>query len=421
MVIIAYCFADFRKFCYNLSMKSILVVSDFFVGGGLETRILEQIKVYQEDGVRCYLAVDEYNEGLAEKFDGVLRLPLRASDRRTIIQNVDALVGFCRENEVDMIDAQPLYSVIAASFASAILHVPMSFTLHAPCNMPWLADDPLLTWFHLALELRKPQIVLVAEYLNEVYPEFLAGKDVKVVRNGVILPEKKVQEARGRKWVFASRLSGPKHELPLGAIPVLEKAGVEQLDIFGRGDDEKQVSDFAEAYNADKTHKMRVNFCGWCESVVDEILQGDYEGGIGMDRVAVEMMSTGLPVVILGYGGLTEGVSEDNFEKLIQDNWSSREKFAEAEMIKNIEKVRENPKKYDMREMVAEQLDSEKIWTERLEEVGELKTDLGRDAMIMAVWQDYYENEARAREIEGLRAQLDKTFTQRLKKTLRKA
>lgn len=401
-------------------MKSVLVVSDFFIGGGLETRILEQVKVYQKQGVKCYLVADEYNEKLAEKFDGVLKLPLRASDRKTIISNVDALVNFCRENEVEMIDAQPLYGVIAASFASAILHLPMSYTLHAPYNMPWLADDPLLTWFHLVMELRQPQIVLVAEYLNGVYPEFLVGKDVKVIRNGIILPEKKVQKAEGRKWIFASRLSGPKHELPLGAIPVLEKAGVEQLDIFGRGDDEKHVIDFAEAYNSDSAHKMRVNFRGWCDSVVDEILQGGYEGGIGMDRVAAEMMSTGLPVIILGYGGLTEGVSADNFEKLIVDNWSSQEKLAEAEMVKNILAVRENPEKYDMREMVAEKLNSEKIWTERLKEAEELKTDLGRDAMLLAVWQDYYENEGRAREIEQLRAQLGKTLTQRIKKTLRK-
>lgn len=243
---------------------------------------------------------------------------------------------------------------------------------------------------------------------------------MKVVRNGIILPEKTAREAKGHKWFFASRLSCLKHELPLGAIPVLEKAGVEQLDIFGSGDEEKHVKDFAEAYNSDATHKMRVNFRGWCDSVVDEILQGEYEGGIGMDRVAVEMMSTGLPVVMLGYGGLTEGVSADNFEKLIQDNWSSREKFAEAEMIRSIEDVRQNPRKYDMREMVVERLDSEKIWTERLKEVEDLKTDLGRDAMITTVWQDYYENEARAREIEQLRAQLDKTFAQRIKQTLRK-
>ena len=401
-------------------MKSMLVVSDFFIGGGLETRILEQVKVYQQHGVKCYLAADEYSEELAEKFDGVIKLPLRASDRGTIISNVDALVNFCRDNEIEMIDAQPLYGVIAAGFASAILHLPMCFTLHGQYNTPWLADDPLLTLFHLVLELRRPQIVLVAEYLKEFYPEFLAGKDVKVVRNGIILPEETAREAKGRKWIFASRLSGPKHELPLGAIPVLEKAGVEQLDIFGRGDEEKHVKDFAEAYNSDAAHKMRVNFRGWCDSVVDEILQGEYEGGIGMDRVAVEMMSTGLPVIILGYGGLTEGVSADNFEKLIQDNWSSQEKFDEAEMIRSIEDVRQNPEKYDMREMVAERLDSEKIWTERLEEVEDLKTDLGRDAMVMAVWQDYYENEARAREIERLRAQLDKTFTQRIKQTLRK-
>lgn len=395
-------------------------MSDFFIGGGLETRILEQVKVYQKHGVKCYLAADEYNEKLAEKFDGVLKLPLRAADRGTIISNVDALVNFCQENEIEMIDAQPVYGVIAASFASAILHLPMSFTLHGAYNTPWLADDPLLTWFHLALELRKPQIVLVAEYLKEVYPEFLAGKEVAVVRNGIIVPERTVRKADGRKWIFASRLSAPKHELPLKAVPVLEKAGVEQLDIFGGGDEEKQVADFAEAYNADKTHKLKVNFRGWSNSVVDEILDGNYEGGIGMDRVAVEMMSTGLPVVILGYGGLAEGISKENFEDLMQDNWSSKEKLAEAEMVKNIEKVRQNPEEYDVRKMVAAKLDSEKIWEERLKEVEGLKSDLGRDAMLAAVWQDYYENEMRTREVKRLRERLDKTLVERVKRALPK-
>lgn len=395
-------------------------MSDYFIGGGLETRILEQVKVYQEHGVKCYLAVDEAKEELTEQFDDVIKLPLRTVEHRVMVENVDAMVDFCRKNEVAMIDAQPIYGAIVASFTSAILHLPMSYTLHAPRNMPWLANDPLLTWFHLAMELRQPHIVLVAEYLQTVYPEFLAKKDITIVRNGVIPPAKTVQRSTSRKWIFASRLTKPKHELPLKAIPVLEKAGVEQLDIFGRGEDEQQVLDFIEAYNADATHKLQVNFRGWCNSVIEEILHGEYEGGIGMDRVAIEMMSIGLPVVILGYGGLTEGVSEKNFDKLLRNNLSSREELTEAEILKNFEKVRKNPKAYDMRAMIAEKLDSEKIWLEWLEKSKSLKTDLGRDAMLVAVWQDFYENEKRKQTIEVLQAQLDRTLEGRLHRQVKK-
>lgn len=399
-------------------MKSILVVSDFFIGGGLETRILEQVRIYHQHGVKCYLVADEYNKELTKKFDGFLRLPLRASDRWAIIKNVDALVDFCQENAVEMIDAQPMYGAIAASFASAVLHLPMSYTLHGLCNTPWLADDPMLTWFHLALELRRPQIVLVAEYLEKAYPEFLVGKDVKVVRNGVALPAKTVQKATGRKWIFASRLAGPKYELPLKAIPIMEKAGVEELDIFGGGDEEQKVVDFVEAYNADETHKLRVNFRGWCDSVAEEALHGGYDGGIGMDKVAAEMMSTGLPVMILGYGGLTEGVSAKNAEELMRNNWSSQEKFDEATIIKNLSEMRKRPEVYNMREMMAEKLNSERIWTERLKEVEGMKSDLGRDAMLLAVWQDFYENAGKTRQIEQLEAQFGGKFLAKIKAIL---
>ena len=104
----------------------MLVVSDFFIGGGVETRILEQVDIYQQHGVKCYLAAGKCNEKLTEKFDGVLELPLGAHDRKTVIENTDKLVAFCREKEVGLIDAQPLYGVIAASFAAGVWKGPIA-------------------------------------------------------------------------------------------------------------------------------------------------------------------------------------------------------------------------------------------------------------------------------------------------------
>lgn len=401
-------------------MKSVLVVSDFFVGGGLETRILEQVRVYQQQGVKCYLAADEVQGELVEEFDGVLKLPLRAHDCETLISNVDALIGFCREKKVEMIDAQPLYGVIAASFASAVLHLPMTYTLHGKYGIP-PADDSLLRWFHIALDLRRPQIVLVADYLREFYTDLLLGKEVKVVRNGVTPVSQERRKPEGHKWVFASRLTEPKLTPLLKAVPVLEKAGVEQLDIFGRGEDEERLMELIETFHNEPGRGLEVRYCGWHDSLMGEILNGGYEGGIGMDRVAVEMMATGLPTMILGYKGLTEGMTAKNFEKMMMENFTSWKKMPEAKAVGGLRKMMESPSMYNVRGLVETELNAGKIWRERLAEMNKLKADPGRDAMLEAVWRDFYENEGKTQEIEKLRAQLEKTLRGRLLKRVKKA
>lgn len=394
-------------------------MSDLFTGGGLETRILEQVRAYREHGVGCYLVTDQYNTELVKEFKGVLRLPLLSQDRKAIMENVDAVIGFCRENAIEMIDVQPLHSLIIAGFASAVLQLPMSYTLHGIYSIP-PADDSLISWFHIVLELRCPQIVLVAEYLQDTYSKLLNGKDAKVVQNGVLLPKRSVQGVSSGRWIFASRLSKEKYELLLEAAPLLEEAGVRQLDIFGGGEKEKQVLDFLDTFNTDAMHKMKINFCGWCKSLVDEVLNGGYEGGIGMDRVAVEMMATGLPTMILGYGGLTDGVSAKNFDELMHDNFTSWEKVSENNIIRNLEAMRKRPEGYNMRKLVQEKMNSAKIWTSRLKGVEELKTDLGRDAMLMAVWQDFYENEKKTQVIKQLQKRFYNTLEGKIYQQLKK-
>lgn len=394
-------------------------MSDFFVGGGLETRILEQVRVYQGHGINCYLVADKYNAELVKAFKGFLNLPLMSHDRETIVENVDMLVDFCREKKIEMIDVQPLYSLITAGFASAILHIPISYTMHGRYSLP-PADDSLLTWFHLALELRKPQIVLVAEYLEGVYPELLTGKDLTVVRNGIAPIGTIVRKTSEHKWIFASRLSKEKTSLLLNALPVLEEAGIEQLDVFGGGEEEEHVKSAIKTFNANTKHKMNVVFCGWCESIPNKILDGDYEGGIGMDRVAEEMIMTGLPVMILGYGGLAEGVSAQNFDELMKNNFTSWKRIPKIEAVKALRQIQQNPKKYNVQRLAQKKIDSVKIWEQRLEEIRTLKTDLGRDSMIETVWRDFYENVRRAQAIEMLRARLDKTVEGRLYRQIRR-
>ena len=57
--------------CYNKIMKNMLFVADGFTGGGLETRVIEQIKILKKKRVRFYLLCSKFNPEYKKYFTEV--------------------------------------------------------------------------------------------------------------------------------------------------------------------------------------------------------------------------------------------------------------------------------------------------------------------------------------------------------------
>lgn len=384
-------------------MKRALFVSDYFTNGGLETRILELVDFYQRHGIESFLACDTLESEHENKFVQVLRLPLRTFDFGAIVRNTDKLVAFCRDNEISMIDCQPLYGFVSAVLVSSVLHLPMSYTAHGLFTFP-PAEDPLNPLFYSLLELKHPQIFVVADYLRDVYKSKFAEYQTDTARNGVSLSNlPKLKIGHDSKWAYAARLSPEKTKPLLDSLPIIEQSGIVELDVFGDGESRNLI----EQYIAEHTEsKLKINLRGWYPDLQNQLATGGYSGFFGTDRAAMEAMAIGLPVIILGLHGLGPAVSEASFNDLLYLNMSSDQNVDQERALYEIADIQTNPKKYNVQSLVKEYLDPEQLWKEYLEKVNNIPVDLGRDNMIEFWWERFYRSVLLAQTVSNQEKQI---------------
>lgn len=370
-------------------MKNVLFVSDYFTHGGLETRILELIDFYKRHGITSFLTCDTIAPEHEDQFKRVLKLPFCTTDSETIIQNTDTLIAFCRDNKIDMIDCQPLYGFVPAVLASSVLHLPVSYTAHSLFTFP-PANNSMNPLFYSLLELKHPQIFAVADYLLDVYKDKFEGYKIDIARNGVFLSNlPKLKIGHVNKWAYAARLSPEKTKPLISSLPIIEKAGIAELDVFGDGAYRPELEKYILEH---PQSKLKINLRGWCKNLQEQLATGEYTGFLGIDRAAIEAMAIGLPVMILGLNGIGPAINTQTFKGLLPLNMSSDETMSTEQVCRNVANIQTNPQDYDMRVIVAEYFDAEKLWAEYLETVRQIQVDLGRDNMIEFWWERFYES-----------------------------
>lgn len=370
-------------------MKRVLFVSDYFTNGGLETRILGLVEFYRRHGIESFLACDTLEPEHENKFVQILRLPLHTLDFETIVHNTDKLVTFCRDNEIEMIDCQPLYGFITAVLASSIQHIPMSYTSHSIFALPSIEDtsSPL---FYSLLELKRPQIFVVGDYLLDVHKGKFTGCQTSVARNGMSLSNlPKLKSGYDNRWAYAARLSPEKTKPLLNSLPVIEQSGITELDVFGDGESRGLIEQYITEH-ADS--KLKINLRGWCPDLQSQLAAGGYSGFFGTDRAAMEAMAVGLPVIILGLHGLGPAVNKVSFDDLLYSNMSSNQSVGKEQTLREIADIQANPRKYKVQDLVKKYLDAEQLWKEYLTKVEKIPVDLGRDSMVEFWWDKFYKS-----------------------------
>ena len=408
-------------------MKRVLFVSDYFTHGGLETRTLELVSFYKKHGIESFLACDVLAPEHKAIFEDTLQLPLLDTSFYTIVQNTDALVNFCKTNKIDMIDCQPWHCFIPAVLASGIQHLPISYTAHGIYALPSI-DDILNPFFYSLLELKRPQCFVVSDFLLDYYKDKFVDCNTNVARNGVSLSNlPKLKIGNSNKWAYASRLSPEKTKPLLDSLPIIERSGVKQLDIFGDGECKGQI----EKYIAEHPEgSLKINLRGWCQDLQEELAPNGYTGFFGMDRAAIEAMAIGLPVVILGFNGFGPAVHEGTFVSLLSQNFSSHDRtLSEEEVLRNIADVQKRPKNYNVEELVKKYLDSDQLWDGYLNIVKNIPLDLGRDSMIEFWWEKFYKSvllertlsskEEQIRDLNQRIHELQDTYPQKLARKFR--
>ena len=351
-------------------MKNVLIISDSFLSGGLETRLTEQFLAYQRHNIKIYLACESFQDNNRSHLFEKILTDINFSPKngcykaKDILKSVDNICDFCKKNNIDFIECQPFWCLIPATIVSLQTNIPLSYTLHGTASGNFI--DPIYyeanLLYYLCLSSGTDQIFAVSERLAKIY-NYISDKII-VSRNNIDLkhlPSRTFQKT-GR-FATASRLDGPKTEVIINFIPKIYRLKqVKQFDIYGNGDKIEELKKFITSNHFDD----KVNILGWSKNLIATFINEKYDCVFGVGRIITDAISSTTPVGILGYGGFAGLINKYNLLDFAETNFLSWETFPDDFLKNSILNLYKNPSEYLFSKQDLSIFDTNKNWNKHI-------------------------------------------------------
>lgn len=359
----------------NKILKNILIITENFIYGGLETQIAGQVKYLNKNGVKCYLLCRRFESNLEVPFADIVPGFNFSHDLTclNLVDLVNQLTNYIKKNEIELIHAHPFFSFMPAALAAYECNIPMVYTIHGPASINFLnhfLNGDILNKIFLSDGVDK--IFNVGEYLNAEIGSYDSKKKMEVLKNSVdtaLFKESKFPD--NKKWALVSRLDSDKIESILDFLKILNKTPIKSMDIYGSGTDFERLKSFLNEQKLEN----KVNLMGKSENLHNDLLN-NYDGVIGMGRVVIETLSMNLPAILLSYKGIVAAIDEQNIYNYSTFNFSGRGASIlndEEKIASEFYKVYDNLEKYQLRDIIVKDFNEENIWEYFLETVAKLK------------------------------------------------
>lgn len=299
---------------------NILVVNENFTGGGLETHIHSY---YMELRERHHFVFAFGNFKSKLEFDEAdVHLGFHFGWRCSVgefVEDVERLIQLIQKEKIDVVHAHPFHSIFPAVVAGQLTGVPVACTHHGTYSFafPGGVNEALLLYYAYT------ELVSCVFSVSDMDREAL--KDRAHVPNVVFMPNpidssvyRRHAVVNNRRWAVVSRLDGD-----LGKSSALEKLfalmpqlPIDSIDVYGDGAQRSQLEKCVEELGV----ADRIRFMGFQSDLYDR-LDGNYNGIIGTDRVAMEGLTMGYPVLELGYGQICGMLYGDLLQKAKRCNF----------------------------------------------------------------------------------------------------
>ncbi len=355
---------------------NILMVTEQFLFGGLETQIRDQIDYLVKCEHRVYLAVGRFsNQSISDlKLSGIIRdlnigLESKVED---LIKTVDLISGFIENNNINVIHAHPFLSLLPAFLASAKTHVPMVITLHGPVLLKSSIGfgnlhDKLLRAVILPYV---NHVFCVSEEMRALAKLYVKEENVTILRNTVSLSLfKPARRKNDGTWALISRLDGDKIEGIIQFILMAENVGINCVHLFGDGHEKASL----ERFVSEKIKKLSIEFKGVSNNLNEVLIEG-YFGIAGMGRVVLEGAALNLPTILVGYDGVKGFLDEPLMENAKWWNYSGRglSNVDDQSFAKTLVELQSNIDMYLLRNWSEVNSNSNDIWSKYLKTIMEL-------------------------------------------------
>lgn len=293
---------------------NILIVSENFLNGGLETQINSTVQSLKGK-INFFFAIKNYNEKWNFKnvytgfyFSGY-------STINQFCQDVDKLIQIITENNIDIVHVHPFFSFFPAVFAAKICGKPVAYTYHGigSYNFTYQLNDTLL--FNMLLDYELDKIFCVSSKGNKIFENIIFEKNkIVFLPNSININQfKPAQISNNKSWALISRLDDDKINAIEQLIKILDIIDIQELHIFGYG----SKKEYLEKYLLENNLNNKVFLEGHSDTLHEE-LSINFNGVIGIGRVIMEAISMDFPTILIGFNKIA-GVVDASMYNFIKD------------------------------------------------------------------------------------------------------
>lgn len=299
---------------------NVLIVSENFLDGGLETHINSTVQSLKER-INFFFAIKNYKEkwNFQNVYTGFYFSA--SSTISQFIHDVDKLVKIIKENNIDIVHVHPFFSFFSSVFAAKLCGKPVVYTYHGigSYNFTYQLNDTLL--FNILLDFEVDKIFCVSKEGNKIFENIIFEKDKLVFLPNSINTEKfsPIQMSNNKSWALISRLDDDKINEIKKLINILDLIDVQELHIFGDGTKKEFLEDFIQ----EKNLANKVFLEGHCDNL-HEKLNRKFNGIFGIGRVAMESISMELPTILIGFNKITGVIDSKLYNTIKYNNFTNK-------------------------------------------------------------------------------------------------
>ncbi|MDR5826165.1 glycosyltransferase [Caballeronia sp. LZ043] len=306
-------------------MKSILIITELFEIGGLETHLRGEITWLSRNGYAVHLAT-------GPRFDNALLPPEVSSVTSDLalgpeatwaqaLETIESLRELIRTYSIDYVHAHPFTSLVPGMLVAELENLPFVMTLHGPASLA-PCYGPIYDFLLTSVILPNASVITcVSEETAAIASPYLSNNNLIVISNGVdtsAFGNKGALSDTGAHWLVISRLD---HAKVPGIVDFILKAFDAALPgvlVVGDGPARSLLEDCL-------SEKGLTNFARLigAHTNIDELMAA--AGGVaGMGRVVLEGLASRKPVFLVGYDGVKGLMDGDLVAVAARANFSGR-------------------------------------------------------------------------------------------------